>query len=67
MEDPRYGFFYDVIAPRQLTEEDLPAIEKRMREIVDRDEKIRREMQSDPPDVLISDIREFFRSLPGKS
>ena len=24
MEDPRYGFYYDVIAPRNLTEEDLP-------------------------------------------
>src|SRR5881392_89984 len=23
MEDPRYGFFYDVIAPRPLTEADL--------------------------------------------
>src|SRR5918997_4841154 len=22
LEDPRYGFFYDVIAPRQLTDED---------------------------------------------
>src|SRR5687767_1231931 len=33
MEDPRYGFFYDIIAPRQLTDEDLPVIEKRMREL----------------------------------
>ena len=32
MEDPRYGFYYDVIAPRQLTEADLPVIEKKMRE-----------------------------------
>lgn len=31
MEDPRYGFYYDVIAPRQLTEADLPVIEKKMR------------------------------------
>ena len=31
MEDPRYGFYYDVIAPRQLTIEDLPVIEKRMK------------------------------------
>src|SRR5213075_562081 len=36
LEDPRYGFFYDVIAPRPLTEEDLPVIEKRMREIAKR-------------------------------
>ena len=33
LEDPRYGFFYDVIAPRILTEADLPVIEKRMRDI----------------------------------
>ena len=31
MEDPRYGFFYDIIAPRNLTEEDLPVIEKKMK------------------------------------
>ena len=31
MDDPRYGFFYDVIAPRQLTEADLPVIEKKMK------------------------------------
>src|SRR5207253_7927965 len=24
LDDPRYGFFYDVIAPRPLTEADLP-------------------------------------------
>ena len=29
LEDPRYGFFYDIIAPRQLTEEDLPRSEER--------------------------------------
>ncbi len=43
MEDPRYGYFYDVIAPRQLTEADLPVIEKKMREIAKRDLKYRRE------------------------
>ncbi len=31
MDDPRYGFYYDVIAPRNLTEEDLPVIEKKMK------------------------------------
>ena len=36
LDDPRYGFFYDVIAPRALTEADLPVIEKRMREIAKR-------------------------------
>src|SRR5262249_54732721 len=34
LDDPRFGFFYDVIAPRPLTEGDLPAIERRMRELV---------------------------------
>src|SRR5215211_4284294 len=43
LEDPRYGFFYDVIAPRQLTEEDLPAIEKRMRELAKRNLAYRRD------------------------
>ena len=43
LEDPRYGFFYDIIAPRQLTEEDLPAIEKRMRELARRNLAYRRE------------------------
>src|SRR5436190_13845232 len=36
LEDPRYGFFYDVIAPRPLTEADLPVIEKKMRDIAKR-------------------------------
>src|ERR671929_684408 len=43
LEDPRYGFFYDVIAPRQLTDEDLPVIEKRMRELAKRNLPYRRE------------------------
>lgn len=29
MDDARYGYYYDVIAPRTLTEADLPVIEKR--------------------------------------
>src|SRR5438445_137012 len=43
LDDPRYGFFYDVIAPRQLTDEDLPVIEKRMRELAKRNLTYRRE------------------------
>jgi threonyl-tRNA synthetase len=43
MEDPRYGFFYDVIAPRHLTDADLPVIEKRMREMAKRNLPYRRE------------------------
>ena len=33
LDDPRFGFFYDVIAPRLLTDGDLPVLEKRMREM----------------------------------
>src|SRR5215212_9540220 len=43
LEDPRYGFFYDIIAPRTLTDEDLPVIEKRMRELAKRNLAYRRE------------------------
>jgi len=44
LEDPRYGFYYDVIAPRQLTDEDLPVIEKRMRELARRNLAYRRDV-----------------------
>src|SRR5207237_6185517 len=43
LDDPRYGFFYDVIAPRQLTDEDLPVIEKRMRELARKNLAYRRD------------------------
>ena len=43
LEDPRYGFFYDVIAPRALTEADLPIIEKKMRDIAKRNMPYRRD------------------------
>ncbi|HVQ38090.1 MAG TPA: TGS domain-containing protein, partial [Pyrinomonadaceae bacterium] len=43
LEDPRYGFFYDVIAPTVLTEADLPVIEKRMRQIASRNLAYRRD------------------------
>ena len=43
MDDPRYGFFYDVIAPRNLTEEDLPVIEKKMRAMAKQNLPYRRE------------------------
>src|SRR6266403_368789 len=43
LEDPRYGFFYDIIAPRTLTEADLPVIEKRMRDIAKRNMPYRRD------------------------
>ena len=44
MEDPRYGFYYDVIAPRNLTEEDLPVIEKRMKGMAKQNLVYRREV-----------------------
>ncbi|MEO8649652.1 MAG: threonine--tRNA ligase [Acidobacteriota bacterium] len=43
MDDPRYGFFYDVIAPRTLTEDDLPVIEKRMKAMAKQNLIYRRE------------------------
>ncbi len=43
LDDPRYGFFYDVITPEPLTEADLPLIEKRMRQIASRNLAYRRE------------------------
>ena len=43
LDDPRFGFFYDVIAPRPLTDADLPAIEARMRELTARRLPFRRD------------------------
>ncbi len=43
MDDPRYGFFYDVIAPRNLMEEDLPVIEKKMKAMAKQNLVYRRE------------------------
>jgi threonyl-tRNA synthetase len=43
LEDPRYGFFYDVITPQALTEADLAIIEKRMRHIASRNLPYRRD------------------------
>ena len=44
MDDPRYGYYYDVIAPRQLTLEDLPVIEKKMRALAKQNLAYRREV-----------------------
>lgn len=44
LDDPRYGFFYDVIAPRQLTEADLPIIEKKMKAMAKQNLPYRREV-----------------------
>lgn len=42
LDDPRYGFYYDIIAPEHLTEADLPVIEKRMRQIAGKNLAYRR-------------------------
>lgn len=51
------GFFYDFARPEPFKAEDLEAIEARMREIVDRDEKIVREVW--PRDEAIA----YFRKV----
>jgi len=55
MDDPRYGFFYDVITPETLSEDDLPKIEKRMRELAKRNLPYRRE------DIEKAKIIDLFR------
>lgn len=55
MEDPRYGYYYDVIAPRQLTESDLPVIEKKMKEMAKRNLVYRRD------EVAKSDVLNIFK------
>jgi len=51
------GFYYDFSREEAFTEEDLTVIESRMQEIVDRDEKIEREVW-DRDDAV-----EFFRGI----
>ncbi len=58
MDDPRYGYYYDVIAPRQLTEADLPIIEKKMREIAKRNLPYRREVLAKQDLVKLFEKRE---------
>jgi threonyl-tRNA synthetase len=43
LDDPRYGFFYDVITPQPLTEADLASVEKRMRQIASKNLAYRRD------------------------
>jgi threonyl-tRNA synthetase len=58
LDDPRYGFYYDVIAPRLLTEADLSVIEKRMREMAKRNLAYRREEISKAEALKIFEGRE---------
>jgi len=54
MDDPRYGFYYDVISTRTLTEADLPVIEKKMRDLAKRNLAYRRE------EITKSDLVKLF-------
>lgn len=62
LDDPRYGFFYDVITPEPLSVDDLPKIEKRMQQMAKRNLKYRRE------DISKAKILDIFeeRSEPLK-
>jgi threonyl-tRNA synthetase len=51
LDDPRFGFFYDVVAPRPLRDTDLPVIEARMRELARRNLAYRRQ-ELPKPDAL---------------
>lgn len=55
LEDPRYGFYYDVIAPRPLTEADLPVIEKKMKEMAKKNLVYRRD------EIAKSEILDIFK------
>src|SRR5258705_13568496 len=65
LDDPRYGFFYDVITPQALTEADLPLIEKRMREIANRSLPYRRDEISKAEALRIFEERDepLYREL----
>jgi threonyl-tRNA synthetase len=58
LDDPRYGYFYDVITPRPLTEADLPVIEKRMKQIANQNLGYRREEISKSEALRVFDERE---------
>ncbi len=55
MEDPRYGYYYDMIAPRQLTIEDLPVIEKKMKAMAKQNLVYRRD------EITKSEILDIFK------
>ena len=57
-DDPRFGFFYDVIAPRPLADADLLAIEERMRDLAGRSLAYRREEVPKPEALRIFEERE---------
>ncbi len=65
------GFYYDFYREKSFTPDDLVTIEKRMREIVARDEKITREEWSRPDAIkMFKEMGEHFKaelieSIPG--
>jgi len=54
------GFYYDFELPRQLTPEDFPVIEKRMRAIIAEDLKFKKDV------VSAADAKKQFKSQPYK-
>src|SRR5215204_1973166 len=58
LDDPRYGYFYDVITSRPLTEADLPVIEKRMKQIANQNLVYRRHEISKSEALRIFNERE---------
>jgi threonyl-tRNA synthetase len=57
------GFYYDFARPEPFTEDDLPKIEERMREIVKRDETIRREVWERKKAIkFFKDQGEFYKA-----
>jgi threonyl-tRNA synthetase len=54
------GFYYDFELPRQLTPDDFPAIEKRMRAILQGDHKFEKEA------VSAADAKKIFKGQPYK-
>jgi threonyl-tRNA synthetase len=59
------GFYYDFAREEPFSLEDLPKIEERMRQIVDRDEKIRREEVD--RDAAIADFEAWARATRPRS
>lgn len=54
------GFYYDFELPRQLSPEDFPAIEKRMRQIIGEDHKFAKEV------VSAAQAKKLFKGQPYK-
>src|SRR5947207_1680821 len=58
LDDPRYGFFYDVITPQPLTESDLAVLEKRMKQIASQNLFYRRDEISKPEALRLFNERQ---------